>query len=305
LSTAKPTAEEEPGTRLAGHPNAVIQRLKKHIADGNRLSPKYGALADYILHHPDEGAFRTAIELAKAADVSEATVIRFANALSYASYADFRRDFQRWMTDELTTIHRMRDTIEEPARKDSLGSVVGLEVENLQRALSGVSPDDIQLTARLMLEADELFVVGLRASASLARYLAYEAAEVVPRVTPITSGGMDVLASIVTQPSGLMIAFGFPRYPRETVEIMDAGRKAGLSIVSITDSFNSPLTERSDVALLTPVTSKGPVDLYCAPLAIATSIMIEAVSIGQDRALEGLSRFERIAEDIGLYWPTS
>lgn len=298
------TNPPDPTTARSGPTNAVIERLKDHLAAGNRLSPKYEALADYILRHPDEGAFRTASALAEAADVSEATVIRFANALAYESYSDFKRDFQRWISDELTTIHRMRESIGDPTRDDSLSRVLRSEAQNLEQTLASVSSQDIELAANLILEADELFVVGLRASACLARYLAYEAAEIVPRATAITSGGMDVLASIASRAKGLMVAFGFPRYPRETIEIMDGARSAGLATIAITDSFTSPLADRSDLVIFTPVTSSGPVDLYAGPQAVAAAIVLEAARADQDRALEGLARFERLADRVGLFWPS-
>lgn len=285
--------------------NGVIDRLKKHLAAGRRLSPKYSMLADYILQHPDEGAFSTAAELAQAANVSEATVIRFANALSYDSYGDFRRDFQRWMTDELTTIHRMQDSVAEPSRDDLLSQVLYAEIQNLEKTLGSVSQHDLELAANLMLDADELFVVGLRASAGLARYLAYEAAEIVPRVNALTTGGLDSIASVASCTSGLLIAFGFPRYPRETIEIIQAARQAGLSTIAITDSFTSPLAERSDLVLFTAGGSNGPVDLYSAPMAVASCIVLQAARTDQDRTLQGLANFERVAERVNLYWPTS
>lgn len=293
----------DPGERSAGSTNEALARLKEHLAVGKRLSPKYGALADYILRHPNDVAFSTAAELAEAAKVSEATVIRFGNALGYESYTDFRRDFQKWVNDELSTIHRMQDSLGKLAGENALVDVVRSEIANLEQTLASVSLEEVQLVANLMLDAERVFVVGLRASTGLARYLAYEASAVVPGVTSVTSGGADVLAEISSCTSGLIVAFGFPRYPRETVEILDAARANKLSTVSITDSFSSPLVERSDLVLLAQRTSLGPVDLFAGPFAVASAIVVEAARTDQDRSLESLARFERVADRVGLYWP--
>lgn len=293
----------DPGERSTGSTNEALARLKDHLAVGKRLSPKYGALADYILRHPNDVAFSTAAELAEAAKVSEATVIRFGNALGYESYTDFRRDFQKWVNDELSTIHRMQDSLGKLAGENALVDVVRGEIANLEQTLASVSLEEVQLVANLMLDAERIFVVGLRASTGLARYLAYEASAVVPSVSAVTSGGTDVLAEISSCTSGLVVAFGFPRYPRETVEILEAARVNRLSTVSITDSFSSPLVERSDLVLLAQRTSVGPVDLFAGPLAVASAIVVEATRSDQDRSLESLARFERVADRVGLYWP--
>lgn len=298
-----PAADTDDTVVGGGSPDATpLVRLKRRITYGKRLSPKYGELADYILRHPRDVAFSTAAELAEAAKVSEATVIRFGNAMGYESYADFRRDFQKWINDELTTIHRMRDSLDRKAGENTLADVVREEIANLEQTLTGVSVEEVRLVANLMLNAERVYVVGLRASSGLARYLAYEASAVVPGVSAITTGGSDVLTEISSCERGLVVVFGFPRYPQETVEIIDAARRAKLATVAITDSVSSPLVERSDVVLYAHHRSMGPVDLFAGPFAVASAVVLEAARGDQDRSLQNLARFERAADAVGLYW---
>ena len=54
--------------------NLLLQRLSANRAD---LTPKARVIADYILNNPRKVIFMTTKELARAARVSEATVVRF------------------------------------------------------------------------------------------------------------------------------------------------------------------------------------------------------------------------------------
>ncbi len=49
-------------------------------------------LADYIAEHPDEVPFLSVHELAQLADVSVATISRFARTIGYDSYKEFKTD---------------------------------------------------------------------------------------------------------------------------------------------------------------------------------------------------------------------
>jgi DNA-binding MurR/RpiR family transcriptional regulator len=282
----------------------VLRRIREQVEGGRRLPPKYGALADYILYHPDEVAFLTAAELGRAAGVSEATVVRFATSLSYSGYPEFQRQFQRMLADELTTIRRLRDEqAHRPAEPEAPGAIiVEAERANLQRALGQVSAGDIQRVVRLLLAAPVIYVVGLRASACLAAYFSYQMGEIAGGVVPITRGGTDSLQLLEPAPDGVVVAFAFPRYPRETIEIVDAARELGLQVIGITDSFTSPLAERASTVLLAPISSPSFVDLYAAPMALAATLVLEASRADQERALSRLARFESFAQRARIFW---
>jgi DNA-binding MurR/RpiR family transcriptional regulator len=249
-----------------------------------------------------EVAFMTASELGHTVGVSEATVIRFASYLSYQGYPEFQREFQRMVSDELTTVRRLRDAQETPATASALHPIRDQELQNIRATFENVPSRDIQEVARAVLRASVVFVIGLRASACLAHFFAYQARQIAPDIKLITSGGADGQGLIHRAEKGLVIAFAFPRYPRETVELVDAARGEGLHVVAITDSFKSPLAERAHKMILAPVTSPSFVDLLAAPMAISAAIVNEASNLDHERALKGLAQFERVAKRTDLFW---
>ena len=67
----------------------------KNIQDNySRLSKGQKEIAEYMINHYDKAAFLTAASLGKILNVSESTVVRFANALNYSGYKDLQRELQ-------------------------------------------------------------------------------------------------------------------------------------------------------------------------------------------------------------------
>ena len=219
--------------------NEALARLRQQLAAGRALSPKYAALADFVLREPDRVAFMTAVELARAAAVSEATVIRFAVSLSFSGYPEFQREFQRVLQAELTMVRRLQHALGADDA-DPEGTIAGRELANIGATFDALDPADVRAVAQLLLAAPALRVVGLRASVCLADYVAYQLAQILPDVRPVTSGGSDAIEQLLAAPAAVVVAFAFPRYPRETVELVRAARDAGRTVVAITDGFGSP-----------------------------------------------------------------
>jgi DNA-binding MurR/RpiR family transcriptional regulator len=98
-----------------------------------------------------------------------------------------------------------------------------------------------------------------------------------------------------------MIAIGFARYPRETVELVDFARHEGITVCAITDRALSPLSRRADLSLIIKADPVSFVDSHCAPAALIAALLVEYGMIAQARTEGMLERFERIVELRGLF----
>ena len=61
-----------------------------------RLTPAQQRVMRYIMDRYEEAIFLTASQLAKGAGVSEATVVRLAQALGFAGYPGMQNKFRQW-----------------------------------------------------------------------------------------------------------------------------------------------------------------------------------------------------------------
>jgi DNA-binding MurR/RpiR family transcriptional regulator len=145
-------------------------------------------------------------------------------------------------------------------------------------------------------------VVGHRAAASLAQFLGYTLAKVRPDVVTLTRGGSREYDAFRTVPAGSwLVALAFPRYPSETLELLDYAREEGLSVGAITDNLLSPAAKRADVTLAVPADPVSFIDSYCAPQALVAALLVEYGLRARERTEALLARFERTASRRSIF----
>ncbi|MGH7265617.1 MAG: MurR/RpiR family transcriptional regulator [Candidatus Rokuibacteriota bacterium] len=270
------------------------------MQERNRLSGKQAVLAAFLLREYRKAAFMTAGELATQLKVSSSTIVRFAVSLGYDGYPGLRRHLYQIVQEDLTgtDLFAMHVTSGE---QNPLHSLVHRETENLSRLLTDTSMDDLERLAGLLAKAPRVFVVGLRAASGLAQYLGYHLGKVHRHVVTTLTGDDGAFDALLgAGASDIMVAIGFPRYPRGTLELMDAARQDGVFVAAITDSVLSPLAKRADMTIpVRQVTSF--VDSFAAPQVLLTALL-GLVSVRDQGMTEGrLRRFEEVAKRQRLF----
>ncbi|MFQ5898634.1 MAG: MurR/RpiR family transcriptional regulator [Candidatus Methylomirabilia bacterium] len=270
---------------------------------GESFSPKHGAIARYLAQEYRAAAFLTAAELAATTGVSEATVTRFALSLGYRGYPELRRHLHRIVKEELTSLDLLALPLRKRGRpRDALTSVVETEMRNLSALVREMPREELSRVVKGMLVARRIYVVGHMASAALARSFGYSLSKIHDDVVTITEAGRAALDAFRSVPAtACLIAIGFPRYPRDTLELMEFAREEDVTIVALTDSFLSPLAKRADLVLTVQTDLVSFVDSHCAPLALLTALLVEWSLRARERTEAMLDRFERLARRHALF----
>lgn len=277
---------------------ALIQRVRQ---EGARLSGKQATLANFFLEEYQKAAFMTAAEVAAQLAISPSSVIRFAASLDYDGYPALRRHLHQIVQEDLTGTDLFAQHLKR-REPNLLHSLVRRELDNLSRLLRDTSLDDLDRVAGLTAKAERVFVVGLRAASALARYFGYHLAKIHNPVITITDGGDTAFDRLsVAGASDILIAIAFPRYPRETLEIVDFARREGLLVGAITDSILSPLAKRADVVLPVQVEVVSFVDSFCAPQILLTALLAQVSIKNRAKTETALRRFEEIASRQRLF----
>ena len=283
---------------VTGHKTAFLRRLHE-----SALSPSHRRIAGYLARHYRTAAAQTAAEVAAALATSEATVIRFAIRLGYLGYPELRRQLHRMIHDDLTSIELLSRPL--PTRgkpRDTLASVVQAQMDQMRAVAADVSRDDFARVVKGLHGAPRVHVVGHRASASAAAFFGYWLSKVHPDVVTLSTGGSleyDVFRSVPA--ASWLVAIAFPRYPRETIELMDFAREERMTVVAITDSVLSPVAKRADIILPVPAEPVTFVDAYCAAQALIAALLVDCGRLTRDRTETMLARFERVAARHAIF----
>ena len=264
------------------------------LFEGGRLSPTQRRVARYVADHPREAPFLSSVELASRTGVSQPTVTRLAVALGYGGYGEFQRDLRR------VVLGAARE-----AEGNKFQAAVDEEISNL-RALRDSLGDDGTVVGlgRELASSVPLVVVGLRASAPLATYFSYFAEKLHPDVRTITDGGSagtDRLAQARHAGASWALCFVLPRYPKETLEMMNYAKGLGLRVAAVSDRVGGPVSGVAEVVLPAGVGARLVFDSQTAAMALSAAL-IEALSdAAPKRAQASLEDFEHRAQSLGWF----
>lgn len=269
----------------------MIERLNH---SGRKLSKGHRRIAQYIVEHYDKAVFMTASRLGESVGVSESTVVRFAAVLGYEGYPQLQRALQELVSHRLTAVQRFEMSSEIDPNA-VLRTVLKSDMQNIRATVEELDNHAFEEGVKRILNAKEIYVIGLRSAAPLAQFLGYYLNYIFDRVHLVSSAATDVFEEIARiSEADVVIGISFPRYSTRTVKAMRFARSCGAQVISITDGPMSPLHEVSDVCLNACTDMASFVDSLAAPMSVINALV---VSLGLHRK-EELSRHFKQLEAI-------
>lgn len=250
-----------------------------HSAKGARKK-----VVTVLLQQPEEAAFMTIEGLAAASGVSAGMVSRTIREMGFDGFADMQRQIRHVVRKNISPTVRLRHAQERASFRD----MVRFEMRNLAAVLKLNSEDSIQQAAKMLAEAPNLHVLGLRSSFAPAYSLAFYLQQVRQGVMlmDLSAGNLSEQAKRFRD-GDLVVIFSFPRYVRESLLMAQESKTAGCNLLTLTDSFSSPLTMQADVALLAPYESTSFFNSPIAMYGIVNTLIAEtAQRLGENGAAE-------------------
>lgn len=276
----------------------LLIREKKRVLKGKKY-----LVGKYILDNYQEAAFATVAELAKKTGVSKATILRFATDLGFEGYQQLQQAIQGTVQRELTTIDRLKEYNQHLGKEGNAAIRVLLnDIQNLEDTLHGLDPESLDNIISKIIKANRIILLAVGKVSTLAHLMQLIFSQILDNVVAITSSSYLAYQELAKcGPDSLIIGFGFPRYPRETVEFLKAARREGMTVLSITDSELSPLVEYSDHVLVTKVKLVSHIDSYVAPLSVIQAIATCVSLRKRDETLKRLKKMERLWKDYQVF----
>lgn len=261
----------------------------------NKLSKGQKLIAEYIMNNYDKAAFMTAATLGETVGVSESTVVRFANTLGFDGYKELQKELQELIKNKLTTVQRISLSSDFTDYENALKQVVKKDMDNMEKTFNEIDYQAFERAVEMTLEADKVYVLGLRSSSFLAGYLGFYLSFLLDDVQVISSGPNDVFEQLLkATEKDVIIGISYPRYSKRTLEALDYGRDKGCKIIGITDSLISPAAQYADATLIASSNMLSFVDSLVAPMSLINGFI---VAIGMEKKEDITTYFEDL-EDI-------
>ncbi|KHO62456.1 transcriptional regulator, RpiR family [Thermoanaerobacter uzonensis DSM 18761] len=282
---------------------AKTDDLIKRIQDNyTKLSKSQKIIAEYIINHYDKAAFMTAAKLGASINISESTVVRFANTLGYNGYPELQNALQELIKNKLTTVQRLEMT-EETDEIAILNNVLKADIENIKETINEINKDDFKRVVSDIINATKIYIIGSRSSIVIAEYLGFYLNLIRENVSVVKAGVSDVFEQILrVSENDLVIGIGFPRYSKRTLDVLKYAKSQNAKIVTITDSLISPLTSVADEILIAKSNMASFVDSLVAPLSLVNALVVAVGLKEKEKIADTFEKLESIWDEYGVYF---
>ncbi len=270
--------------------NTLMERVQ-HLQ--HELSPAEQRVATLVLEHPRKVLSEPIAEIAKLADVSQPTVIRFCRSLGFSGLADFKLKFAGSLTGTIPVRHsqvRMTDSTHDLSAKviDNTVSAIlkfrdQLDVNSIDRAI------DILRRAKRV----EFYAMGN------SRVVALDGQHKFFRFRIPTSSYGDShlfgLAAELLGPGDVVIAISTTGQLPELLSAVETARAAGADVIAITSS-KSALARKASICLSVDHSEDSTTFLSMISRILQLlliDIMAVGISLGQENGDSGEGDSER------------
>ena len=269
----------------------VQDMMRRLNQSGKRLSKGHRKIAEYIVEHYDKAVFMTASKLGEKVGVSESTVVRFASAMGYEGYPQLQKALQELVRHWLTSVQRF-EMSSDIDQSEVLRTVLHADMQNIRTTTEEIDTQAFDEVVDKIIAARNIYVMGLRASAPLAQFMAHYLSFIFSNVTLVTSGVSDVFEQLSRiGEDDVLIGISFPRYSSRTIEAMEYARRHGAQLVAITDGPLSTLHAQADLCLTAKSDMASFVDSLVAPMSLINALI---VALGQRRRTQVAAYFEEM-----------
>jgi DNA-binding MurR/RpiR family transcriptional regulator len=206
-------------------------------------------VARYIVDHLDEAAFQTAEELARRANTSSSTVVRFSQALGFEGYPELQQaaieEYRRRAPGEDGGQGGLFD-FDHSEFESSLAS----DHANVEETARSLTKEQVEACVSALATSQRVVVVGVEQMAFFASYLRHLLALLDIRSEVVSSPRQDSLNRLSGVDEGtVVVAFSAGRAHPLVVRAMKLARHRGARTLAISDATLSDIAEHAELAL--------------------------------------------------------
>jgi DNA-binding MurR/RpiR family transcriptional regulator len=260
-----------------------------------------------MLDSPAEAAVKSISEIAAEHETNTSTVTRLAQRLGFKGFPGYQHIFRQHLKEGPHYYSAQVKTFLQSAHSrtesddSTLQQVVHKEWGNVMATLESHNQNKFEEVVDLIIEAEHVCILGLRSVYSLAFYLAYYLSLIRNNVVALGKPGHSLAEDLAPLGRGdLLLAISVRPYTKDTVAACREVKRQGTDLVTITDTYSSPLAAETENTLI--ASGEGP--YFFNPLTSAV-IYVEALlsevvkSLGNEAVMK-LKRVEKLFERMEI-----
>lgn len=280
--------------------NDTISRINDRF---NKMSKSHKKVATFILDHYEQAAFMTAAKLGATVGISESTVVRFAYCLGYEGYPEFQEALADWVKNKLNSVQKIGAKYGKSTQSEILTSVLTTDMENISDTIEHVDPQTFEAAVDTILNAEHVYIIGIRSCEPLARFLHFYLSMVRGNVILLASTSTTEIFEQMIRigEKDAMVGISFPRYSMRTLKAMEFANDRNAKVISITDTIHSPMCLYSSCNLMAKSEMVSIVDSLAAPLSLINALVVALCLKRPDDVRKTLESLEDVWDNYQVY----
>lgn len=278
----------------------IIARIAERYKS---MSKSHKAIATFIQDHYDQAVFMTAAKMGEELGISESTVVRFASGIGYDGYPEFQKDLEEWVKNKLGAVQKIGVKYGQSTQSEILSSVLEADIEKIQDTIGNLDPTAFEMAVNTILDAQRIYIIGLRSCAPLAEFLHFYLNMIRGNVTLLNSTSVSETFEqmIRIDDKDVMIGISFPRYSMRTLKALEFANDRNAKVISITDTIHSPMCMYSSCNLLARSDMVSIVDSLVAPLSVINALVVAMCLKRPQEVKKNMETLEEVWNNYQVY----
>ena len=251
-----PANEAQP---LASPPINAERLLQLITEEYEALPRQLKRIASYMSQQSDRIMVDRISDIARECEVHPSAIVRFSQRFGFSGFSEMQALFRSAYTHKASPVQnyqqRIRSMIANQSQKASDGDLARECIDATRSGIErlGRELDDVafETAVELIVNADNIYVVGVRRSFAVADYLVYNLQHTHKRIQLVSGlGGSYREQMRSVRANDLVIAISFTPYAKETQHCLRYARQQRANTLILTDSHLSPLAKHANSVLL-------------------------------------------------------
>jgi len=252
-------------------------------------------VGQYIVDHLDEASFHTAEELARRANTSSSTVVRFAQALGFEGFPELqaaaRDEYRRARDGEDGTVDLANPPLF-PIDQTEFEGALAADHVNVEETAKKLDRDEVEASIELISRAERIVLCGTDQMAFFASYLRHLLMLLDLRCEVVASPSQEGLARLGRiDENTVLVGFSAGRPHPLVVRAMKLARNRRAATISVADATLSEVAKLGDHKLFYSSNSPAYVRSHSALLGLVQALAYGVYALDESAYADRIKAF--------------
>ncbi len=280
-----------------------LSKLLAEIKSGTAplsLGKRARDVLEGMISSPTQAALYPITHLAEIFNVNASTLTRLAKSLGYSGFADLQMIFREHAANSETFYSDRAGSLfqEDGSPHEGLNLAARIcneETANIASMLGSIQAETLDGVVTLLCKARRVRTHGLRQSYPIADYLSYGLGLIRSNVGTLSVSEHGITHGLAKmEPGDLLVAVGCSPFTRSTVTAARIASQLGIDVVTITDSYSSPLAAYARYSFISPTTGSYFSNSMSAALVLIEVLLTLVAGKLGDQAIDSLKHYEKL-----------